>query len=126
MRRPLIVLLTLITAGIHLYFYLTGEKNVLLYQMFLLNAIGYIGLLVLLYVPIGLPASIHRLVRPAFIGYALITIVLYLILSAQSGIWSFPLAPISKVDELILAWLLWTERKAEMPNAASRKSDAML
>jgi hypothetical protein len=126
MRRSLIILLTLVTAGIHLYFFLTGERNVFLYQLFLLNAIGYIALLVLLYAPLGLSASIQRLVRPVFIGYVVLTIVLYVILSAQSGIWSFPLAPISKVDELILVWLLWTERKAEMPNPASRKSDAML
>lgn len=126
MRRFLIILLTLITAAIHLYFYLTGEKNVLLFQLFLLNAIGYIGLLILLYLPLGLPESIHRLVRPLFIGYTVLTIVLYIIISAQSGIWSFPLAPIAKVDEVILTWLLWTERKAEMPNATSRKSDAML
>jgi hypothetical protein len=126
MRRNLIIVLTLITAAIHVYFFATGDKSLLLYQLFLLNAIGYLVLLALLYLPLGLPDSIHNLVRPAFIGYTILTIVLYIIISAQSGIWSFPLAPIAKVDEVILVFMLWTERKAEMPKEASRKSDAML
>ena len=126
MRRYLIILLTLITAGIHFYFYFTGEKNILLFQLFLLNGIGYLGLLGLLYLPLHLPDSIHRLVRPLFIGYTALTILLYIIISAQSGIWSWPLAPIAKVDEAVLIWQLWAEGRAEMPAAASRKSDAML
>ncbi len=126
MRRTLIIILTLITAGIHFYFYATGEKGILLYQMFLLNGLGYLGLLGLLYLPLRLPDSIHRLVRPAFIGYTILTIVLYIIISAQSGIWSAPLAPIAKLDELILVTQLWAEGRAEMPVTTSRKSDAML
>jgi hypothetical protein len=126
MRRNLIILLTLITAGIHFYFFFTGERNMLLFQMFLLNAIGYLGLLGLLYLPLGIPASIHRYVRPLFMGYTILTIVLYVIISATSGIWSVPLAPIAKLDEIILVWQLWAEGKAEMPVSTSRKSDAML
>jgi hypothetical protein len=126
MRRTLIIILTLITAGIHFYFYATGEKGILLYQLFLLNGLGYLGLLGLLYLPLRLPESIHRLVRPVFMAYTVLTIVLYIIISAQSGIWSAPLAPIAKLDELILVWQLWVEGKAEMPVSASRKSDAML
>jgi hypothetical protein len=126
MRRTLIIILTLITAGIHFYFYATGEKGILLFQLFLLNGLGYLGLLGLLYLPLRLPESIHRLVRPVFMAYTVLTIVLYIIISAQSGIWSAPLAPIAKLDELILVWQLWVEGKAEMPVTASRKSDAML
>jgi hypothetical protein len=131
MRRTLIIILTLITAGIHIYFFAIGPGFTLtgpdkLYTFFLLNALGYLGLLGLLYLPLQLPDSIHRLVRPAFIGYTILTILLYIIISAQSGIWSAPLAPIAKIDELILVWQLWADRKAEMPVTASRKSDAML
>jgi hypothetical protein len=131
MRRTLIILLTLITAGIHVYFYTTGPGFTLtgpdkLFTFFLLNAIGYLGLLGLLYLPLGLPDSLHKLVRPVFIGFTLLTIVLYVIISAQSGIWSVPLAPIAKLAELILVWQLWAEGKAEMPVTTSRKSDAML
>ncbi len=126
MRRTIIIILTLITAGIHFYFYATGEKGLLLFQLFLLNGLGYLGLLGLLYLPLRLPDSIHRLVRPVFMAYTILTIVLYIVISAQSGIWSVPLAPIAKLDELILVWQLWVEGKAEMPVTASRKSDAML
>jgi hypothetical protein len=112
MRRTLIILLTLITAGIHFYFFNTDPKGGLLFTMFLLNGLGYLGLLGLLYLPLGLPASLHRLVRPLFIGYTVLTIVLYIIISAQSGIWSAPWAPVAKVDEVILIWQLWAEGKA--------------
>lgn len=131
MRRNLIILLTLITAGIHIYFFTTGQGLVfsgpdVLFTFFLLNALGYLGLLGLLYLPLRLPANLHRLVRPVFIGYTILTIVLYIIISAQSGVWSVPLAPIAKVDEVILAWLLWADRKADMPVSTQQKSDAML
>ena len=111
MRRILIVVLTLITAAIHVYFYTTDPKGGLLFTMFLLNAIGYIGLLGLLYLPLGLPAMLHRLVRPLFIGYTILTILLYIIISASSGIWSVPWAPVAKVAEVLLVWQLWSEGK---------------
>lgn len=131
MRRTTIIILTLITAAIHFYFYFTGPGFTLsgpdiLFTLFLFNALGYLGLLGLLYLPLRLPDSIHRLVRPVFIGYTVLTIVLYIIISAQSGVWSVPLAPIAKLDELILVTQLWAEGRAEMPVTASRKSDAML
>jgi hypothetical protein len=127
MRRSFIVLLTLITAGIHIYFFATGDKSYALYDMFLLNALGYLGLISLLLMPLGLPASLHRLVRPVFIGYAMLTIVLYLIIAGTSGIWSIPLAPIAKFDELILIWQLFALGNIAVPRmATSRKSDAML
>ena len=131
MRRTLIIILTLITTAIHVYFYTTGPGFTLtgpdkLFTFFLLNALGYLGLLGLLYLPLRLPDSLHRLVRLVFIGYTILTIVLYIIISAQSGIWSVPLAPIAKLDELILVTQLWAEGKAEMPVTTSRKSDAML
>lgn len=112
MRRTLIVLLTLITAVIHIYFFTTDPKGGLLFTMFLLNAVGYLGLLGLLYLPLGLPDSLHKLVRPVFIGYTILTIVLYIIISWQSNIWSAPWAPIAKVDEVILIWQLWAGGKA--------------
>jgi hypothetical protein len=124
MRRNLIILLTLITAGIHVYFFTTGTGS--LFTFFLLNALGYLGLLSLLYLPLGLPDRLHRLVRPVFIGYTILTIVLYIIISAQSGIWSAPLAPIAKIDEVILIWQLWSAGKAEMPMTNQQKSETML
>jgi hypothetical protein len=118
MRRYLIILLTLVTAGIHFYFYNTDPKGGLLFTMFLLNGLGYLALLALLYLPLHLPESLHRLVRPVFIAYTIITIVLYIVISWQSNIWSAPWAPVSKVAEVILVWLLWSEGRAKMQPAA--------
>jgi hypothetical protein len=116
MRRTLIIFLTLITAGIHFYFFTTGSG--LLFSMFLLNGLGYLGLLGLLYLPLKLPDGLHKLVRPVFIGYILITIGLYLFIGATSGVWSAPLAPISKLAEVILVWQLWAEGKEQMKSGA--------
>ncbi len=131
MRRILIILLTLITSVIHFYFFFTGPGLVfsgpnVLFTFFLLNALGYLGLLGLLYLPLRLPAGLHKLVRPVFIGYTILTIALYIIISAQSGIWSAPWAPIAKIAEVILVWQLWAEGKAQMPVTTQQKSDAML
>ncbi len=131
MRRNLIILLTLITAGIHFYFFSTGPGLVfsgpnVLFSFFLLNGLGYLVLLGLLYLPLGLPEGLHRLVRPVFIGFTILTVVLYFIISSQSGIWSIPLAPIAKLDELILIWQLWREGRAHMPVITQQKSETML
>lgn len=126
MRRSIIIILTFITAGIHIYFFATGDKSYALYDLFLLNALGYLGLLALLFLPLGLPDSLHSLVRPVFIGYTILTIVLYLIIAGTSGIWSAPLAPIAKFAELLLVWQLFSLGSAPVPTMTSRKSDAML
>lgn len=118
MRRTLIVTLSLITAVIHFYFFSTEPQGGLLFTMFLLNGLGYLGLLALLYLPLRLPSSLHRLVRPIFIGYTLLTIVLYIIISWQYSLWSAPWAPVSKVVEVILIWQLWSEGRAQMKSSA--------
>ncbi len=110
MRRWAIVLLTIITAGVHISFFASGPKGGVI---FLLNGLGYLGLLGLLYLPIGLLQSLHRLVRPLFIGYTALTIILYIVLSYQTHSWSIPLGPIDKVLEAILIVLLWLEGKGK-------------
>lgn len=122
MRRLIIILLTLITAGIHFYFFTTGTGT--LFTMFLLNGLGYLGLLALLYLPVGLPESIRRLVRPAFIGYTILTIALYIIISWRSNYWSVPLAPIAKIDEALLIWQLWVEGRAHQPIQAVTQTES--
>jgi hypothetical protein len=111
MRRTLIIILALITAVIHFYEFTLFPKD-LLFIMFLLNGLGYLGLLGLMYLPLSLPHTFRRLVRTVFIGYTLLTIVLYIIISWRDNYWSVPLGPISKVDEVILVWQLWLEGKA--------------
>ena len=131
MRRNLIIVLTLITTAIHIYYYTTGPGLAfsgpdILFTFFLLNALGYLALLGLLYLPLGLPDSLHRLVRPVFIGFTILTILLYFIINIRSGIWSIPWAPIAKLDEVILVWQLWAEGKVTMPVASQQKSETML
>ncbi len=133
MRRTLIILLTLITAGIHAYFYFSEGQGFIfsgpfkIFTFFLLNAIGYLVLLGLLYLPLGLPASTHKLVRPVFIGFTIITILLYFIINLMpGGVWSWPLAPLAKLDEVILVWQLWAEGKASVPATTQQKSETML
>jgi len=112
MRRWVIVLLTLATALVHVSFFLPDPKAGIIFG---LNALGYIGLLGLLYLKLGLPAPVARVVRPAFIGYTALTIVLYVVFSYRSGHWSVPLGPIDKLIEMALVALLWSERQ---PTAA--------
>ena len=110
MRRWAIILLTFITAIVHISFFVSNPKGAVI---FLLNGLGYLGLLGLLYLPIGLPATLHRFVRPLFIGYTALTIILYFILSYQAHSWTIPLGPIDKVLEVILIGLLWSEGQAK-------------
>jgi hypothetical protein len=131
MRRYLIILLTLITTGIHIYFYTEGNGLVfsgpfIIFTFFLLNALGYLVLLGLLYLPLGLPASLYRLVRPVFIGYTILTFLLYFIINIFQGVWSIPLAPIAKIDEVILVWQLWAEGREATPVTTQQKSETML
>lgn len=56
--------------------------------------------------------SIKRFVRPVFIGYTLLTIVLYVVMSIQFNYWSIPIGPIDKVIEIILVILLWQRESA--------------
>jgi hypothetical protein len=115
MRRWAIVALTVATALVHLSFFIRDPKGGFI---FLLNALGYLGLLGLLYVRVGLPQSIVRLVRPAFIAFTTLTIILYVVFSYQAGNWSIPLGPIDKLGELVLIGLLWSEGQSAPATAA--------
>jgi hypothetical protein len=103
MRRWAVILLTVAIAAIHISFYSSGGS------IFLLNGLGYLGLLGLLYLPLGLPANLRRLARPALIGYAALTIAVYVIFSLRFNDWSLWLGPITKVLEIALIGLLWSE-----------------
>jgi hypothetical protein len=69
-----IFLLTLATAAIHLYLGLSFGNT-----LFVLNALGYLGLLAALQLPIPQLARFRVAVRWALVGYAALTIVLYFI-----------------------------------------------
>jgi hypothetical protein len=69
-----IFLLTLATAAIHLYLGLSFGNT-----LFVLNGLGYLGLLAVLQLPIPQLARFRGAARWALMGYAALTIVLYFI-----------------------------------------------
>jgi hypothetical protein len=101
-----IALLTLFTAVVHLSFFINDPTGGVIY---LLNAVGYVGLLALLYLPVPALASFRRPVRWALMGFAAVTIVAYIIFSVTHNEWTVPLGPITKVVEVVLIGLLLRE-----------------
>ena len=88
--------------------------------LFLLNGLGYLGLLGAYFLPIPLFQDRHKLVRWALIGYAVLTIVLWVY------IWVFQYVIIqgvpffsrdswygvpAKIAEVILLALLWSDKE---------------
>lgn len=74
-----------------------------------LNALGYLTLLAMLYLPISLLDKLRRLARRLLMGYAAITIVAYIVFGIVNREWTVPLGPITKLIEVILIGLLWLE-----------------
>jgi hypothetical protein len=93
-RRGAILILTLATAAIHAS--LGGT-------LFLLNAVGYTTLAIVLLLP-GPVRRVHWLARLALLGFAATTILAWVFLGAR-----FPLAYLDKAIELALVALLVVE-----------------
>jgi hypothetical protein len=92
-----IILLTVATAVIH--FTLVFPSVI-----FILNGLGYLALLAVLYLPIPQLANYRRLTRWALIGYTALTVVLWVIGGSR-----IPIAYVDKVIEVVLIVLLWLE-----------------
>ena len=90
-----IILTTLITAVIHL---------ALGIPLFILNGLGYLGLLVLLYAPLPALARFQPAVRYVLIGYTVLTIVLYFVMAPLMA-----LGLLTKAVEVVLVILLAIE-----------------
>jgi hypothetical protein len=101
-----IIVLTLATAVIHLWLAFQFPSPDVL---FMLNALGYLGLLAALYLPIPQLSGYKRIVRFSFIGYTALTIVLYF---AFNGFFFFPIGYLDKAIEAILIVLLVIEGRA--------------
>ena len=104
--RPLglgIIVLTLTTAVIHLYLGSLGLP------MFVLNGLGYLVLLAVLYAPIPQLAPYKNVVRWALIGYTALTIVLWLVITRGN---STTLGYLDKLVELALIALLVLESRS--------------
>jgi len=94
-----IILLTLATAVMH--FILIFPDTI-----FILNALGYVGLLAALYLPLPFLSDYRPVVRWALIGYTALTIVLWIFIGARG-----PYAYTTKTIEVVLIVLLWLESR---------------
>jgi hypothetical protein len=97
-----IFVLTLATAGIHLYLALTAIPYMGLnfgVMLFILNGLGYLGLLAALQLPIPQLARFRSAARWALIGFAALTIVLFFIMAPEYTILGY-------VDKAIEAALI--------------------
>jgi hypothetical protein len=92
-----VILLTLIAAVVHLSLLFPDPG-------FILNGLGYIALLAALYLPIARLARYRRLVRWAMIGYATLTLLLWVAIGMRTPVGYFTAA-----DEATLIVLLILE-----------------
>jgi len=90
-----VILLTVGTALIHLYLGLQG------FPLFVLNGLGYLGLLAALILPIPRISEYRNLVRWVLVGYTALTILLWILVGARNSI-----GYTDKVMELVLVVLL--------------------
>lgn len=90
-----IIVLTVATALIHLYLGLLG------FPLFILNGLGYLTLLAALYLPVPQLARYHGAARWVLLGYAALTIFLWILVGART-----PLGYIDKLIEVALIALL--------------------
>lgn len=92
-----IALVTLLTAVIHLNL---GEL------LFILNGVGYLALWAALFLPIAAFAKWQGQIRWLFVGYTLVTIILYFV-SHPNGVWQEDgLGVATKFIEVLLLLLL--------------------
>lgn len=96
----LIILLALIAAGIHLQLLFPDF-------VFILNGLGYLGLTAAYFLPLPIPflRDRKRLVRFALIGYAVLTLILWLAIGEQT-----PLGFFTAGVEVLLIVLLFFQR----------------
>ena len=89
-----VVVLTLITAIVHLSLLFPDP-------VFILNGLGYLALLTALYLPVPQLARYRNVVRLVLVGYAALTIFLWVLVGART-----PIGYIDKAMEVTLIALL--------------------
>ena len=120
-KRVGIIITALATAFLHL----AAAFDTVLFKagpdpLFILNGLGYIGLLGAYILPIPLFQDRHKLVRWVLIGYAILTIVLWIYIwvyqyvivqgvpfFSRDSWYGVP----AKIAEVILLALLWNDRE---------------
>jgi hypothetical protein len=105
-----IIMLVISTAMLHLMLLSVPGLGI----WFLLNAIGYVALMIALYLP--QLAFLHRLTRYALVAYAALTLILWYVISGHVS----PLALITKTIEIVLIALLLLEDWQEQKQRGSR------
>jgi hypothetical protein len=95
-----VILLTVGTATIHLYLGLQG------FPLFVLNGLGYLGLLAALILPIPRISHYRNPVRWVLVGYTALTIFLWILVGARNAI-----GYADKLIELALVALLVLEAR---------------
>jgi len=108
-RRIAIAILTILTAIIHLALVLPqGLPGGI---PFLLNGLGYLVLLGLLWFKPSFVAGRERWLYYAYIGFTAITIVAYFAVNVGNS-FSYPIGLADKVIEALLIWVLWQDMQA--------------
>lgn len=98
-----IIVLTVVTAAVHLYLGFQGLP------LFVLNGLGYLTLLAALYLPVPRLVPYQGAVRWALVGYTALTIVLWLVITG--GI-SATIGYMDKIVEVLLIVMLLAEARA--------------
>ncbi len=112
-KRIGIILADLVTAGMHLYsaFALYPPPQLSPDPLFTLNGLGYLGLLGAYLLPIPFFQKRHKLVWWVLGGYALLTIVLWVIIGDKNfSTLSGQVGLTAKIAELFLLGFLWADR----------------
>jgi hypothetical protein len=117
-----IVVTVVITAALHLG---TAFDKILFPDgpdpLFVLNGLGYLGLLGAYILPIPFFQQRHKLVWSALVGYVILTIVAWLVIwvgfyvirdgtpfFSHDSLYGVP----AKIDEIVLLFLLWSDRSS--------------
>jgi len=102
--RIAIAILTLATALIHLYIaFINFQTGAFEFQpMFLLNGLGYLGLMAALLMKLPFLAGRERLLHYAYMGYAAVTILGWVAFGARNI-----LGYSDKIVEILLILALW-------------------
>lgn len=111
-----VILLTTATAAIHLYMALVvmpRQPDGGIDPLFLLNGLGYLGLLAALDAPVRLLDQWRPLVRWVLLGYTALTVLIWFILTQFLGTPRTPLGYIDKAIELALIVLLYMESQRQ-------------
>lgn len=109
-----VVLLALATATIHVWLAFQFPSPD---PLFLLNGLGYVGLLAALYLPLPFLEGFKGIIRLVFILFTALTIVLYF---AINGFFFNPVGYTDKIIEVVLVSLLLIEARASGSASSGR------